>query len=128
MDHQFDDELVRETAQRLLRENHAFHLDRMSAAPDSEDGNRTWQAFADLGWLGLAFPESEGGVGVGTDEITALMEEFGCALVLEPYIGGVMPPGQAIMKLGDQNQRAGSIYGGTTEIQLTLIARGALGL
>jgi alkylation response protein AidB-like acyl-CoA dehydrogenase len=106
MDHQSDDELVRETARRFLREHYAFRPNRMSAPLDSEDSRRRWRAFADLGWLGLAFPESEGGLGVGPAGITALMEEFGRALVLESYIGGALLAGYAILKSGDPSQRA----------------------
>jgi alkylation response protein AidB-like acyl-CoA dehydrogenase len=106
MDQPTEDRLIREAAQRFLAENHAFRLDRLAAGPDSPGSRQLWQSFAALGWLGLGFPESEGGFGADTTAMVALLEEFGRALVLESYIGGVVLPGQAILKLGSPTQRA----------------------
>jgi alkylation response protein AidB-like acyl-CoA dehydrogenase len=36
-----------------------------------------WQGMAELGWLGLALPESLGGTGLGLTEAAVLAEEFG---------------------------------------------------
>jgi hypothetical protein len=50
-----------------------------------------WKAFArDLGILGAAFAEDVGGLGGGAIELMVVMEEFGKALVVEPYLETVV--------------------------------------
>ena len=39
-----------------------------------------WKEIADLGWLGLAFPEAYGGQGFGFVDLTVILEEMGAAL------------------------------------------------
>ena len=56
---------------------------------DSEAGwsEDHWQAFAtDLGLLGAGFPEELGGLGGGAAAHAMIMEQFGAALVIEPYL------------------------------------------
>lgn len=46
-----------------------------------------WRRIADeLGLLGLTFPETDGGLGCGPVEAMLVMEEFGAALVAEPFL------------------------------------------
>lgn len=47
----------------------------------------TWRAFADLGWIGAGVAEDDGGFGGGAIETALIMQEFGRALVLEPFLG-----------------------------------------
>ena len=73
----------------------ADHYDFESAARRSrqEPGWRpeVWKAFAEeLGILGAAFSEELGGLGGGPIENMVVMEEFGKALVVEPYLGTVV--------------------------------------
>ena len=50
-------------------------------------GNRRrWHELVDLGMLGLAVPEDEGGVGGNAVDVMAVMESFGRHLVPEPYV------------------------------------------
>ncbi len=46
-----------------------------------------WAQYAEMGWLGLGIPEAFGGLGCTFVETALVVEEFGRALVLEPYIG-----------------------------------------
>ena len=45
-----------------------------------------WKSFAELGWLGAALSEAEGGFGGGAVENALIMERFGRSLVLEPFL------------------------------------------
>lgn len=51
-----------------------------------------WGEIADLGWLGLALPESHGGLGMGVDAAASLCEVAGRHLFPEPYIAGALLP------------------------------------
>jgi len=45
-----------------------------------------WRVIADLGWIGAALSEEDGGFGGGPVDTAILMEGFGRALVLEPFL------------------------------------------
>ena len=40
---------------------------------------------AELGWLGLAFPEEYGGQGLGFVDLTVILEEMGAVLLPSPF-------------------------------------------
>jgi alkylation response protein AidB-like acyl-CoA dehydrogenase len=69
-----------------------------SARPPGELGavrpvNRALRReMAELGWIGLALPESIGGVGLGLREALVLCEAFGRHAFPEPYIATVLMP------------------------------------
>ncbi|WP_250534616.1 acyl-CoA dehydrogenase family protein [Caballeronia sp. AZ10_KS36] len=46
-----------------------------------------WQTFADNGWLAAALPEAYGGLGGSVIDTALIAQEFGRALVVEPYLG-----------------------------------------
>ena len=48
-----------------------------------------WKKIADQGWCGIIFPEEYDGLGLGMVELTAAMEEDGCALVPGPFFSTV---------------------------------------
>ena len=45
-----------------------------------------WAAMVDLGWLGIAVPESDGGVGLGMVELGVVLEQAGRHLVPVPFL------------------------------------------
>lgn len=64
-----------------------------------------WQRMGELGWLGLLFPESVGGLGGGFADAALILEQFGATLVPEPFIPSVVLAGMAILHAGDEAQR-----------------------
>jgi alkylation response protein AidB-like acyl-CoA dehydrogenase len=65
-----------------------------------------WQRYADLGLLGLTLDEQHGGAGMGSAELSIVMESFGGALVLEPYLATVVLGGGLIAAAGSAEQKA----------------------
>src|SRR5699024_9795881 len=49
-----------------------------------------WASFAEMGLLGLPFAEEYDGADMGFAEVAVVLEEFGRALVLEPYLSTVV--------------------------------------
>jgi alkylation response protein AidB-like acyl-CoA dehydrogenase len=93
MDFSFTEEqtLLRDTVASYLADHYDF--DTRRAAIKSAAGWRpeVWKAFAEeLGILGAAFPEEMGGLGGGPIDNMVVMEEFGRALVVEPYLQTVV--------------------------------------
>src|SRR6478752_4556948 len=53
-----------------------------------------WREMAGLGWLQLAVPEAQGGLGMSFADLAALHEEYGKAAMPEPLIAvGVLAAG-----------------------------------
>lgn len=53
-----------------------------------------WRELAELGWLGIALPEADGGLGAGLPELCMVAEQLGRALLVEPFVAsGVLGSG-----------------------------------
>lgn len=62
-----------------------------AAQPKAFDAG-LWQEMAEMGWLGLRLPESLGGQDLTITTAAALAEQFGAALMPEPFIAcGLIP-------------------------------------
>jgi alkylation response protein AidB-like acyl-CoA dehydrogenase len=85
MDFTFTDE-----QQELKRQARAWLAERYPLDRDW-DGSQDdrWAELAELGWLGVSVPETEGGAGLGFVEEAILLEELGYALYPGPYLATV---------------------------------------
>ena len=93
MDFNFTEEqsMLRDTVASFLQDKYDFETRRKLIASESGWRADYWSAFAnELGILGAPFSEELGGLGGGPIENMILMEEFGKALVVEPYLGTVV--------------------------------------
>ncbi len=52
-----------------------------------------WRDMAELGWIGIALPEEQGGIGFGMSETVALAEELGRGLAPEPLVSAALSAG-----------------------------------
>jgi alkylation response protein AidB-like acyl-CoA dehydrogenase len=68
-------------------------------------GRAEWARYAELGWLGVALPESAGGAGGGMTELGIVMAGAGSHMVLEPLLGTVVLGAGAIEQAGTPQQR-----------------------
>ncbi len=62
-----------------------------------------WRQMADLGWLGLIFPEAVGGLGGSFVDLALVLEQLGTTLVPEPIVASLVA-GVAILDAGDEAQ------------------------
>ena len=108
MDFDFTEEqrLLRDSVDRLLADHYTFDKRRGYLA-EPEGWNRAlWAHYAELGLLGLPFAEGHGGFGGGGIEVMLVMEAFGRALVLEPYLATIVLAGTALRLAGSEAQQA----------------------
>ena len=117
MDLSFTEEqsMLRDTVASFLQDKYDF--DARRAIIGSETGWKAdyWKAFAEeLGILGAPFSEEMGGLGGGATENMIVMEEFGKALVVEPYLGTVVIGGGFMKHSGYAGaaEMIGKIIGG----------------
>lgn len=55
-----------------------------------------WHELAELGWLGLALPEADGGLGATLQEQCLLAEQLGRALLVEPFVANAVLANQLL--------------------------------
>jgi alkylation response protein AidB-like acyl-CoA dehydrogenase len=83
-----------------------YDFDKRREALKSEDAwKKNWATFAELGLLAAPLPEDFGGLGGGAIDIAVVMEEFGKALVVEPYVPTVVIGAGAINYAGSAAQK-----------------------
>ncbi|MCH8841642.1 MAG: acyl-CoA dehydrogenase family protein [SAR324 cluster bacterium] len=82
-------------------------LSRVRALREDETGfsRDLWRKMAELGWLGMAYPESLGGADMGAVETIVVMEELGRGLLPEPMLATVLLGGMAILRAGNDDQQ-----------------------
>lgn len=93
MDFNFTEEqsMLRDTVASFLADKYDFETRRAIVRSDAGWRADYWKAFAEeLGILGAPFSEELGGLGGGATENMIVLEEFGKALVVEPYLGTVV--------------------------------------
>ena len=82
------------------------HWRKLNRVPDGEGFRRDeWQKYADLGWLGVALPESVGGAGGGMTELGIVMAGAGRFLLLEPFLATLVLGASAIELAGTPAQQ-----------------------
>jgi alkylation response protein AidB-like acyl-CoA dehydrogenase len=64
-----------------------------------------WQEMADLGWLGLPFPEKYEGGGFSFLDLIVLLEEMGRACLPGPFLPTVVLGGLPILEWGTEEQK-----------------------
>src|SRR5580704_3622672 len=107
MDIGFSDEqeLLRDTARKFLDGECTTKFVREMMASDAAVTDDFWQQLAANGWLGITYPEEEGGSGLGLVDLVVLMEEIGRAVMPGPYPATVLLGGAAIAAAGSPAQR-----------------------
>ena len=100
-----EQELLRSTIQRFLREQYDFDERRKIVATDEGWSRRHWKSFAELGLCAAPFQESSGGLGGGSLATMIVMQEFGRSLVVEPYFETVVLAGGLIEDVASPEQR-----------------------
>jgi len=100
-----DQQLIRDAARAFLEKEcpsahvRAMETDEKGYAPDR------WKRMAELGWMGLAFPEELGGVGSGFLELCVLIEEHGRFRLPGPFFSTIVLCGMAVARFGSQKQK-----------------------
>src|SRR5258706_8658278 len=107
MDIQFteEQELLRSSIQRLLRDQYDFDARRKIVATDEGWSRKHWSAFAELGLCAAPFQECSGGLGGGPLATMIIMQEFGRNLVVEPFFETVGLAGSLIEDVGSPPHR-----------------------
>ncbi|HKM63181.1 MAG TPA: acyl-CoA dehydrogenase family protein [Acidisphaera sp.] len=107
MDFDYTDEqrLLKDSVDRLIADRYGFEQRKKYIADDAGFSRELWAQYAELGLLGLPFPEEYGGFGGGAVETAIVMEAFGRGLVIEPYLATVLLGGALVLAAGTPEQK-----------------------
>jgi alkylation response protein AidB-like acyl-CoA dehydrogenase len=121
MDFDLTDEqrLLSDSVGRLMADTYGFEKRRALIREPEGFSPVLWAKYAELGLLGLPFAEEYGGFGGGAVEVMLVMEAFGRALALEPYLATVVLAGTALRLAASGKQQ---------EALLPVVADGSLKL
>jgi alkylation response protein AidB-like acyl-CoA dehydrogenase len=98
-------ELLRASARLFLeRECPPDMVRRWSDDPQGYSPD-LWQKMAELGWMGLVFPETYGGSGLSFVDLTILMEEMGRVLLPAPFFSSIGLGALTLLETGSDEQR-----------------------
>src|SRR5512134_1360609 len=94
-----DQELLAKTAADWAREHSP--VSRVRKLRDANDplgfSRELWKQMAELGWVGIVFPEEYGGAGMGFADLAVVLEQLGRTLAPEPFLSTALLAGQALL-------------------------------
>jgi len=107
MDFDFNDEqkMLQKGARDFLEKECPKSLVRQMAADERGNPPELWHKMAQLGWLGLIFPEKYGGGGGNIIDMVALEEEMGRACLPGAFFSTVLLGGLFILNNGNEEQK-----------------------
>ena len=97
--------MLREQIQKFCESEYDFYKREDIVKSSNDFDPNVWRLFAEQGWLSMPFSEESGGLGFGPIELSILFEEFGKALVIEPYLATVVLSGTLIDKSSYANKK-----------------------
>jgi alkylation response protein AidB-like acyl-CoA dehydrogenase len=89
-DYNEEQQLFADSVRRFLAKDYDFEARRKIVASDPGWSPQVWATLAEMGLTGLPFSADYGGFGGGAVDLMGVMEAFGEALVVEPYLPTVM--------------------------------------
>jgi alkylation response protein AidB-like acyl-CoA dehydrogenase len=89
-DYNEEQQLLADSVRRFLAKDYEFEARRKIVASDPGWSPKAWSTFVEMGLTGLPFPAEHGGFGGGAVDLMGVMEAFGEALVIEPYLATLM--------------------------------------
>ncbi|MFU8795839.1 MAG: acyl-CoA dehydrogenase family protein [Dehalococcoidia bacterium] len=99
----------------LARDFLARECPRSSIRDADEDERgydpQLWQKMAQLGWMGLVFPEEYGGMNAGFIDLVVLFEEMGRNIVPGPFFSTIALCALPLLEYGTGEQKSGFLPG-----------------
>jgi alkylation response protein AidB-like acyl-CoA dehydrogenase len=93
-------------ARQFLKSTWGTSMVRKLAEDTKDYSNDLWMAMAELGWMGIVFPQEYGGTGGNLIDLCALVEEMGRHLVPGPFCSSIGLVGLTLLKEADNETRS----------------------
>jgi pimeloyl-CoA dehydrogenase small subunit len=101
-----DQRLLQDSVTRLLSDRYNFESRKRYLQEPEGWSTELWSQYAELGLLGLPFAEEYGGFGGGPVDVMLVMQAFGRAIALEPFLSTVVLGGTAIKLAGSDAHKS----------------------
>ena len=129
MDFEFNEEqkMLKTSAREFLEKECPKALVKQMVADEKGNPPELWHKMAELGWLGLIFPEKYGGMGGNILDLVAIQEEMGRACVPGAFYSTVLLGGLFILNNGSEEQKQdllSKVAGGKLILTLALTEPG----
>ena len=98
--------LLADSVRRFVAQDYTFERRRKILASAEGYSREAWETMAGIGLLGLPIPPEHGGFGGGAVDMMSVMEAFGEALVVEPYLATVGLAAQIVRRGGSADQQS----------------------
>jgi alkylation response protein AidB-like acyl-CoA dehydrogenase len=128
-DYNEEQQLLADSVRRFLQKDYDFEARKRIVASPEGWSERVWSTFAEMGLTGLPLSPDYGGFGGGAVDLMSMMEAFGEALVVEPYLPTLLAA-QLIAKAGSAEQRQSIlplVAQGKMRLALASSERGVIG-
>jgi len=108
MDFLFNKEqnLLRQSIREFLTKECESEFVRQMEEDEKGYTPELWSGMANLGWMGLIFPEKYGGTEGDFLDLVVMMEEMGRACLPGPFFSTVILGGLTILEAGNESQRS----------------------
>jgi alkylation response protein AidB-like acyl-CoA dehydrogenase len=103
-DYNEEQQLLADSVRRYLQKDYDFEARKKILATPQGWSERVWATCAEMGLTGLPLSPDYGGFGGGAIDLMSVMEAFGEALVVEPYLPTVLAS-LLISRSGDEKQK-----------------------
>jgi alkylation response protein AidB-like acyl-CoA dehydrogenase len=103
-DYNEEQQLLADSVRRFLQKDYDFEARRKIVASPQGWSARVWSQFAQMGLTGLPLSPDYGGFGGGAVDLMGVMEAFGEALVVEPYLATLIGA-QLVARAGSAEQK-----------------------
>jgi len=100
-----EQQALAESLSRLLDDHYGFEQRRAIAGSPAGWSEAAWGQLAGLGVTALGIPEAFGGLGGGAGDRLPVMQAFGRALLLEPYLASSVLAATAVLAAGSEAQK-----------------------
>lgn len=101
-----EQQMLQESVLKFVQNQYDFDTRNKIIASSDGYSKEYWQLFAELGWLTVPFDEEDGGFGGSAIDMAVMMEEFGKAMLVEPFSATAIVAGRLISELGEGEMRA----------------------
>jgi alkylation response protein AidB-like acyl-CoA dehydrogenase len=97
--------IIRESANRFLSETCSTDFVREMEEDERGFTPEFWNKMAELGWMGLPFPEEVGGAGMSFFDLAILLTEMGYFCTPGPFFSTVVLGGLTVLEAGNDEQK-----------------------
>jgi len=100
-----EQEMLKKSAREFLSKECPKKLVRELDESETGLSKDLWKKMAELGWMGLPFPEKYGGNGGSLLDLTVLLDEMGYNIVPGPFFSTVVLAGFTLLVAGNEKQK-----------------------